>query len=143
MGTPFQVFFEWGNINSRLKSTSDREFNVVLFGLIRTLLKSNLGLLSIFITLNYYVPLGFYILLYYMPSLWKARRKLRESKNMFNRVIDIIVTSVLGAIVLYIWIIFGTNLTSIGKNINSSSLPSNINQAPYCCKEKKSVGSWK
>ena len=78
-----------------------------------------------------------------MPSLWKERRKLRESKNMFNRVIDIIVTSVLGAIVLYIWIIFGTNLTSIGKNINSSSLPSNINQAPYCCKEKKSVGSWK
>ena len=78
-----------------------------------------------------------------MPSLWKERKKLRETKDMFNRVIDIIVTGVLGAIVLYVWIIFGTNLTSIGKNINSSSLPSNINQAPYCCKGKKSAGSWK
>ena len=78
-----------------------------------------------------------------MASIWEEKRKLRKTKNMFNRVIDILVTSLLGAIVLYIWFIFGTNLTSIGKNLSSSSLPSNINQAPYCCKGSKSAGSWK
>ena len=77
-----------------------------------------------------------------MPSNSREeRRKLRKTKNMFNRAIDIFITGILGTIVLYIWFMLGTNLMVNLKNLNS--LPSNINQAPYCCKGSKGTETWK
>jgi len=77
-----------------------------------------------------------------MPSNSREeRRKLRKTKNLFNRAIDIFITGILGTIVLYIWFMLGTNLMVNLKNLNS--LPSNINQAPYCCKGSKGTETWK
>ena len=73
----------------------------------------------------------------------QERRRLKKTKNLFNRAIDVFVTMVLGIVALYVWFIFGTNLQNSISALNPASLPSNLSQAPYCCKGSRGAGSWK
>ena len=79
-----------------------------------------------------------------MPETARQERKrLKKSKNLFNRAIDVFVATVLGIVALYVWFIFGTNLQNSISALNPSSLPSNPSQSPYCCKGSRGTGSWK
>ena len=79
-----------------------------------------------------------------MPETARQERKrLKKSKNLFNRAIDIFVTMILGIVALYVWFIFGTNLQNSISALNPASLPSNPSQSPYCCKGSRGTGSWK
>ena len=62
----------------------------------------------------------------------QERRRLKKTKNLFNRAIDVFVTMVLGIVALYVWFIFGTNLQNSISALNPASLPSNLSQAQYC-----------
>ena len=73
----------------------------------------------------------------------QERRRLKKTKNLFNRVVDITIYLVLGIVSLYVFFIFGTNLKNSISALNPSTLPTNTSQAPYCCKGKASTGSWK
>jgi len=73
----------------------------------------------------------------------EERKRIRKSKDYTNRCISIFMTTLLGIIGLYIWFIFGTNLTKTIKSLNPNTLPSNINQAPYCCKGSRGSETWK